>query len=205
MESPLSSRQRKCESGCTCYKHQGQAFGGPSYQSRHKHTMAIRGKAREYICVACGGPAAEWAQIHDTDGTDPHQHYQPMCKKCHRGYDGWHEMIRDALRARWARIPVEKRNKSLEVRAKASEALRKRWAGRTPEERQEHGRKIAEGNKGRVQSAETREKIRKAAIGRSASPETREKMRISHTGKTWSPERRAAYEMRKRQEKGDVQ
>jgi hypothetical protein len=58
----------------------------------HRRVREARGKASEHECVRCaeGGivkQAAEWSQIHGTDGKDIRAHYRPMCRKCHRNYD----------------------------------------------------------------------------------------------------------------------
>ncbi|AYQ99828.1 HNH endonuclease [Mycobacterium phage Manda] len=75
-----------------------------SFQSAHLRVRVLWGSASRYSCVACGGPAREWAY----DGTDPSQlygdtnqgrrdthsyysrfpeFYMPMCVKCHRSRD----------------------------------------------------------------------------------------------------------------------
>lgn len=71
----------------------------------HQRVYALWGRAADYLCIQCGGPAKDWAY----DGTDPNQgygvigaqgewHYQyfsswpefymPMCRRCHGGRDG---------------------------------------------------------------------------------------------------------------------
>lgn len=77
-----------------------------SYQSVHHDRLpSFRGRARDRDCVACSGPAAEWAFLHDSkrvlkqwvtnrlgveyvtrysaDVSD----YVPMCHPCHVGLD----------------------------------------------------------------------------------------------------------------------
>lgn len=72
----------------------------PTYGAAHHWVRQARGSASEHQCVDCGDPAREWAYDH----TDPDemsekqgrltlsysakpQHYQPMCKPCHRRFD----------------------------------------------------------------------------------------------------------------------
>lgn len=64
-----------------------QAAREPGYAARHYRVKKLRGKAAEYACVDCGGPATDWATIHGTDGSDPFSHYQPMCHPDHNRYD----------------------------------------------------------------------------------------------------------------------
>ena len=68
----------------------------------HKRIYTLWGKARQYLCIECGGAAQEWAY----DGTDPTEQYacasnanswthfssypefyMPMCRRCHKGRD----------------------------------------------------------------------------------------------------------------------
>ena len=62
------------------------------YLRAHERVYFLRGKAREYTCRHCGGPAAEWAY----DWMDPHSikdehgtysldvdRYMPLCRPCH--------------------------------------------------------------------------------------------------------------------------
>jgi len=59
----------------------------PGYQSNHHKVRVLRGVAREYLCAGCcGGQAAEWAHVHDTDPADA-KNYVPLCKRCHTDYD----------------------------------------------------------------------------------------------------------------------
>lgn len=58
-----------------------------SYNTRHRRVKIARGSARSHPCAnECGQPAAEWAQIHGTDGLEV-EHYRPLCHKCHVNYD----------------------------------------------------------------------------------------------------------------------
>lgn len=73
----------------------------------HKRVYRLWGKAAQYSCIECGGPAKQWAY----DGTDPTQgygptasagqygkywsffssypeFYMPMCSRCHSRRDG---------------------------------------------------------------------------------------------------------------------
>lgn len=81
MARRLSGNGRFCSLSCRNWKEL------PSYYGRHARVVRVRGSASEYACVDCGKPAVDWAQIHGTDGTDPHEHYQPRCRFCHRVYD----------------------------------------------------------------------------------------------------------------------
>lgn len=68
-----------------------------SYISAHRRVEMKRGKAREYECVDCGGPAEQWsytghAENEFTQGNlhysgDPAD-YAPRCRHCHAVYDG---------------------------------------------------------------------------------------------------------------------
>lgn len=64
------------------------AWAGDSvtYSGRHARVYRERGKASQYACVECAEAAAEWAQIHGTDGLDPSD-YKVLCVLCHRAYD----------------------------------------------------------------------------------------------------------------------
>lgn len=94
---PADRRQRmqaaidkieKCEPGCTCGWHRGQSYDPAAYSTRHDRVKRERGAAADHTCVECGSSAHEWAQTHGTDGTDT-QDYRPMCRACHRAYDGY--------------------------------------------------------------------------------------------------------------------
>lgn len=73
--------------------------GGPdaTYQAAHHHVRRTRGWADTFECIACLGPAEQWALIHGSPGIqqdangrefslDP-MDYQPMCRSCHLRYD----------------------------------------------------------------------------------------------------------------------
>lgn len=73
------------------------------YRSAHTRVVRLWGKAAQYPCVSCGGPAEEWAY----DGADPDElvggqgcctelryspdpeFYMPLCKPCHRHRDSY--------------------------------------------------------------------------------------------------------------------
>lgn len=59
----------------------------PGYGANHKRVYRKRGRADANTCVSCDKQARDWAQLHDTDGTDPVEHYVPMCRSCHFKYD----------------------------------------------------------------------------------------------------------------------
>lgn len=135
------------------------------YHANHKRVYRARGKARDQMCVRCGKQALEWAQLHDTDGSDSYAHFIPLCKLCHHEYD----------------------NKA--------EAARKWWASLSSEERALIGQKISDANKGREQSEDSKEKIANARRGKRMPPRSEEhRRRLSEalTGKRLSPEHRKA-------------
>lgn len=57
------------------------------YSALHKRLTRQRGRAADHECVRCPARAAEWAQVHLTDGEDIWADYVPMCIYCHRQYD----------------------------------------------------------------------------------------------------------------------
>lgn len=64
-----------------------------AYVNRHNAVRRARGRAAEHDCVDCDQPAAEWSQVHDTDGTHV-EDYEPRCIPCHSRYDGIGEQLR---------------------------------------------------------------------------------------------------------------
>jgi len=66
------------------------------YVKAHRQVAASRGRADDHMCVACYGPAHQWAYKYTdpnpmfSGGTvyshDP-SHYQPMCRSCHIAFD----------------------------------------------------------------------------------------------------------------------
>jgi hypothetical protein len=59
----------------------------PEYRRNHRAVRKARGPAHGYGCCRCARQANNWAQVHGTDGTDPQEHYMPMCIWCHAAYD----------------------------------------------------------------------------------------------------------------------
>lgn len=72
---------------------------GKSYGYAHQCVQREKGRARDRMCVDCGGQAADWSY----DGSDPDEltepesgkrysfnpdHYQPRCHDCHATFDG---------------------------------------------------------------------------------------------------------------------
>lgn len=74
----------------------------PKYKNVHRRLFANRGRAKEYRCQHCSGPASEWAYDHN----DPNElyedwmgrghlapfstsldHYIPLCSSCHKKFD----------------------------------------------------------------------------------------------------------------------
>ena len=148
-----------CPDGCTCRRH---------YDNRHKAIYRVRGKAADYPCVECAGTAREWAQVHGTDGSDPHDHYRPMCVKCHRNYDGWGAISSASKKRYWAGVPVEERNRSPETRRKNSEANKRRWATMPEEQRKAIFIKIANSQRGKPKSPAAVENMRRIRAERKA-------------------------------------
>lgn len=68
------------------------------YLAAHNRVYRVRGIATEHTCVACSGPAKDWALKHEAGdrqvdpdnglafSPDP-EDYQPMCRSCHARYD----------------------------------------------------------------------------------------------------------------------
>lgn len=119
---------RKCDLDCTCGKHSEEL----TYGGKHYRVRKVRGNAAGHVCVGCSGQAREWAQIHDTDGTDPLTHYQPMCSGCHKRYDDIAERAAAKNRGR---------GHSPQRKAQQSERMKLWNASLTPEQRSENTRK----------------------------------------------------------------
>lgn len=72
-------------------------WGDGGYNPAHRTLQRLRGKADEYTCVDCAGPADEWSynggdpdEITDADGrkfTRNVDAYSPRCVRCHRIFD----------------------------------------------------------------------------------------------------------------------
>ena len=63
-----------------------------TYTRNHSKVWSRLDKASYHGCRHCATrgeytPAAEWAQIHGTDGSNPLTDYMPLCKACHVLYD----------------------------------------------------------------------------------------------------------------------
>ena len=115
------------------------ARGTPEYRAYarlHAKLRRERGVARDLLCSECEGQASEWAQIHDTDGTDLNKHYKPMCKKCHHAYDyeNWNQGIKER----------DTSNNSIAL----TNANRARW--RDPKWRAKMSKAVAESNRRRA-------------------------------------------------------
>lgn len=59
---------------------------GIEYDRRHRAQFRREGKANQFFCVDCNRRAADWSQIHDTDGLSSDD-YDPRCRSCHKLYD----------------------------------------------------------------------------------------------------------------------
>lgn len=81
---------------------QGRPLKGdvPTLGAIHRRLYRTRGKATEFACVDCGGPARDWsynnadpAQLtEERDGTPiayslDLDNYDPRCRSCHRKFD----------------------------------------------------------------------------------------------------------------------
>jgi hypothetical protein len=92
-----------------CETHYQRARDGAntSYQAVHLALNTQRGRARNHVCVDCGGPAREWSydyndpdEIRSESGTRYSldiDRYQPRCVSCHRTRD--HQERAEELRA----------------------------------------------------------------------------------------------------------
>lgn len=98
------------------------AVQGPSaptavvgYRGAHMRVLAARGPASDHWCVSgCGDPASDWAY----DNADPDERvathngsrvrysldparYRPLCRRCHRRFDGTHRANRIRIFSTW--------------------------------------------------------------------------------------------------------
>jgi hypothetical protein len=85
---------RSCLPGCQCYRHHPNPLRGrlrrpdsTNYRTLHGRVRRARGRASAHQCSFCPSPARDWATVHGTDGTDPAEHYIPLCRSCHLTYD----------------------------------------------------------------------------------------------------------------------
>jgi len=76
-----------------------------SYLGIHRRLNVHFGKASEYACVHCNGPAREWAFTQDDEdvryGVNGNgyvmayslkpEYYMPLCSGCHRAFDAKHK------------------------------------------------------------------------------------------------------------------
>jgi hypothetical protein len=106
------------------------------YDRRHYKVRQIRGAAAQHSCEHCGGPAKDWATVHDRDGLDPLADYLALCRKCHATYDERGRKVSEARTGMKMVTPM-----SEESRRKKGEAHRRYWANMTPEQRAERIRK----------------------------------------------------------------
>jgi len=58
-----------------------------AFNRLHDDIRVARGRAAEHDCVDCGKKALDWSQVHGTDGSDLHKHFDPRCRSCHKKYD----------------------------------------------------------------------------------------------------------------------
>jgi hypothetical protein len=87
------------------------------YHVKHRMVREARGPAWQQKCQKCGGPAADWATRHGTDGSSP-EHFMPLCRRCHIIYD-------DAV----ARLPDNTGSKRTpEQKERMRQAALKRWS-----------------------------------------------------------------------------
>lgn len=169
------------------------------YLRNHKLVYRLRGKAREHGCAHCGVAAHEWATLHGADGSDPWEHYMPLCRSCHKRYDEpcrgrvlsaeTRDKIATAARGRPAsdtqRAAVSASNRTRIVSAETRVKLSEKASNASPETRA----KISAANRGRVLSAESRAKIsqsmqgKRNSLGRVLSAETRAKISRSRAGR----------------------
>lgn len=125
------------------------------YHQSHVRVKKVRGNAREHQCQHCDRPAYEWATPRDKDSeSEPvsPEEFISLCRSCHRKYD---ESWPDWTGKRHAPETIEKIRQ-----AKIGKA------NHTPESRQA----IGDANRGRVRSAETREKMSQAQLARGREP-----------------------------------
>ena len=150
----------------------------PNYTRYHNKVRRLRGKATEHTCVDCGKQAHEWSSVRDTDGSDPHDHFQPRCYRCHKSYD---EIP--------ARTSQRQRGSRLSPQAEESARVANRGRVKSFEEIE----KIRQSKLGKPRSEETKRKISKTRKARGIKPsdETVEKAKQVNRGRHHTDETKA--------------
>jgi hypothetical protein len=120
------------------------------YVRLHDLVRRTRGKARTHACEHCGGPALEWATIHERDGKDPMNDYMPLCRKCHAVYD---DLSGAVSRAMTGRKNGPHKPETREKMRLAGLARWERWRAMTPEEQKPARERMSAGQRRRHQSA----------------------------------------------------
>lgn len=150
----------------------------PNYTRYHNKVYRLRGKASAQKCVDCGKQASEWSSVHDTDGSDPHNHFQPRCFRCHKQYDNIPQ-----------RTSQRQKGKGLPPGASEKGAAANRGRVKSVDEIE----KIRQSKVGKPRSEETRRKIGATRRARGIKPtaETVEKAKQANRGKPRSEETKA--------------
>lgn len=154
------------------------------YHRNHARVYGQRGKASQYECVKCDGPAQEWATVHGESGDDPWADYVAMCRSCHHSYDNIAE--RSAKSRTGQKRTADMRLKMSLVKKGRNWSLARRAAGVKPWS--------AEQRRSFAATAQTDEYRDKNA---QAQYDAWQRRRQNGTA-TWSPERRARFEAKKR-------
>jgi NUMOD3 motif len=143
------------------------------YRDLHRLIRRMRGQASRQQCVECGGTAADWARLHDQDGSDV-WHYVSMCRKCHSAYDSGGRPMSDESRKKLSQYS---RNRDPQHQRKLSESLK--------------GRAATSGMTGKTHSAETRRRMSESRLGKNRGPmplETRQRISDAMRGRPRPPE-----------------
>ena len=88
------------------------------YQAQHIAVYKAFGKAKEYICTDCDGPACDWSLETDGDPWDVNC-YWPRCRSCHLKYDADLHRLSDESRSKIA-ATLTGRKRTVESRIKQS-------------------------------------------------------------------------------------